>query len=123
MNLQIADAVIVKDSTGYHPAELRSLSEILPVYNSRIPFAEIEYLKLYEANSYKENSPWMGKPLPAPPILKYGAIKVKHLVPLRENLTKRLLEKYTKCVQVNLEIYKQDESDLMKQFQVCLIHK
>jgi exonuclease 3'-5' domain-containing protein 1 len=107
---QVADAFIVRNTTGFHPSELRSLPNVLQLYNARIPSEELDYIRKFDQLEDKENSPWMVRPLPDRAHLKYGALKVKHLVPLRDNEIKKLLEKFTRAVSSQSEAYNQSDS-------------
>jgi SUMO ligase MMS21 Smc5/6 complex component len=103
---QVADALIAKEHNGYAPPQMNPLSDCLQMYNRRIPPEELDYLRLYENYDFSMKSPLLVKPLPPPEFLKLCAIKVKHLVPLRENMMTKLLEKYTTCVEAQLGAYR-----------------
>jgi len=103
---QIADALISKDHVGYAPPQLNPLSDCLQMYNRRIPLEELEFLRKYEAMDWTTNESFLRKPLPPPEYLKLCAIKVKHLVPLRENMMTKLLERFNTCVETHLNSLK-----------------
>ncbi len=67
---------------------------------------EIEFLRKFESFDFSMNSPMLKKPLPPPECLKLCALKVKHLVPLRENLMKKMMEKMTRCTEAHLDSYR-----------------
>jgi len=106
---QVADAFIAKEHMGYAPPQLSPLSDCLQMYNRRIPLEELDFLRKYENNDFIENSPLLKKPLPPPEYLKLCAIKVKHLVPLRENMIVKLMEKYHTCVDAHLSAFRDRE--------------
>jgi len=105
---QVADALVAKDHMGYAPPQLNPLSDCLQMFNRRIPPEELDYLRRYESEDtfLQTKSPLLNKPLPPPEYLKLCAIKVKHLVPLRENLLVRLMDKYSACVEAHLSSYR-----------------
>jgi hypothetical protein len=81
------------------------------MYNRRIPLEELDFLRKFENVDYNSNSPFLQKPLPPPEYLKLCAIKVKHMIPLRENMIVKLMEKYNNCVEAHLSQFKNRDLD------------
>jgi len=103
---QVADAIVTFDRSNSAPSQLNSLSDTLQLHNRRIPIEEIEFLRRYESEDFSTNSPMLKKPLPSPEYLKLCALKVKHLVPLRENLLKEMMQKFTECTKAHMDSYR-----------------
>lgn len=108
---QVADALINYETTKCTPSQLSSLADCLEMYNRRIPVEEYEFLRKYENYDFSTNSPMLKKPLPPPEFLKLCALKVKHLVPLRENMMKKFLEKMTRCTEAHMDSYRAKSRD------------
>lgn len=78
---------------------------------------ELEFLRNFEEEvDFTVNSLFLQKPLPPPEYLKLCAIKVKHLVPLRENMMIRLMERFNKCVGAHLNTLKDRDLQEYSQF-------
>lgn len=97
--------MIAKEHSGRVPP-LSALSDCLELYNRRIPLEELEFLRKYESVNFSPHSPFLKKPQPPPEYLKLCAIKVKHLIPLRQNMMVKLMERYTMCVEAHLNTFK-----------------
>lgn len=107
----MADAIIAYDvgnkcTPPQQPSQLNSLSDCLQLHNRRIPIEEIEFLRKFESHDFSTNSPMLKKPLPPPEYLKLCALKVKHLVPLRENLMKKMMERMSRCTDAHMDSYR-----------------
>lgn len=105
-SLKVADALVSYDANKSAPNQLNPLSDSLQIHNRRIPLEEIEFLRRFETQDFSTNSPMLKKPLPPPEYLKLCALKVKHLVPLRENLVKKMMDKLTRCTEVHMDSYR-----------------
>jgi hypothetical protein len=103
---QVADAIVSHDRNNSAPQQLNSLSDALQIHNRRIPIEEIEFLRRFEMEDFSTNSPMLKKPIPSPEYLKLCALKVKHLVPLRENLVKEMMKKLTECTKAHMDSYR-----------------
>ncbi|ODN04955.1 Exonuclease 3'-5' domain-containing protein 1 [Orchesella cincta] len=109
---KVADALVSFDQNKTTPInQLNALSDCLEIHNRRIPVEEIEFLRKHEAQDFSTTSPMLKKPLPPPEYLKLCALKVKHLVPLRENLMKRLMEKLDRCTEAHMDSYRDQSKE------------
>ena len=113
----MADAIIIKNITGYCITERKSLSACIEFYNIEMPIEKLNYLRIFESQDLTLNSPWTRRPMPSENFMEFGTLQVKYLLTLREVQMQRMMEKFNRCVEECLDIANEEYNGFW--FRVC----